>query len=46
MKRHMSWLHTVAVVGVVLLVAVVGSRSPEVFGTPEGICVHAARVSG
>jgi hypothetical protein len=36
MKRHMPWLHTVGVVGVVLLVAVVGSRSPEVFADPKG----------
>ena len=36
MKRHMSWLHTVAVVGVVLLVAVVGTKPPDVLADPKG----------
>jgi hypothetical protein len=36
MNRHMSWQRFVAVMGVVLLVAVVGSRSPDVWADPKG----------
>jgi hypothetical protein len=36
MKRHTPWLHTVAVVGVVLLVAVVGTKPPDVLADPKG----------
>jgi hypothetical protein len=36
MNRQTSWLHTVAIVGVVLLVEVVGSRSPDVWAHPKG----------
>jgi hypothetical protein len=36
MNRHTSWPRTVAVVGVALLVAVVGGRSPDVFADPQG----------
>jgi hypothetical protein len=36
MSRHTFWPRLVAVLGVVLLVAVVGSRSPDVFADPKG----------
>ena len=36
MNRHTSWQRLVAVVGVALLVAVVGSRSPDVLADPKG----------
>lgn len=36
MRKHMYWQSLVAVVGVVLLVGVVGSRSPNVWAHPKG----------
>ena len=36
MKRYTSWQRLVAVVGVVLLGGVVGSRSPDVLADPKG----------
>src|SRR5512132_970319 len=36
MSRHTFWQRFIAVVGVALLVAVVGSRSPDVFADPKG----------
>jgi hypothetical protein len=36
MKRHTFWQRIVAVVGVALLVAVMGSRSPDVLADPKG----------
>jgi hypothetical protein len=36
MSRHTFWQRFMAVVGVALLVAVVGSRSPDVFADPKG----------
>jgi hypothetical protein len=36
MSRHTFWQRLVAVLGVALLVAVVGSRSPDVFADPKG----------
>ena len=36
MNWHTSWQGTVAIVGVALLVAVVGSRSHDVLAHPEG----------
>ena len=46
MNRHTSWQRTVAIVGVVLVLSVEGEQVARGLGALDGVCVHAARVSG